>query len=385
MRRIFSAIFLFLCLTACSNIKDTAEQPVELSDIQPTWSIKRVWQHSLGGEQASTSTDLLPVVRGDNVYAINTQGKVFAFNALTGKSVWRVETRKVVSAGLGGNDETLFFGEQNGSVIALSSDDGRVLWSKNINTELSVAPVANDEYVVVLGSDGTIFCLSALSGDVIWTKQTNVPALSLKGNARPFLIGGVVYLGLDNGQVVAFVLDNGRGVWRSTVGLQRGKTELDRLADVDMLTVDLDGALFASAYNGITVLMNPRNGQLGWQRNIASAATAQVDSENLYLVDVLSKIWKLNKRSGQTEWVSEKLRARAVSGVAPVHSNALVVTDFEGYVHVLDVASGQIVGRKRIFDKPLSGDIVFAHGYYYMLSVDGRLVAIKLKALRTSS
>lgn len=364
-------------LVACSNIKDTAEQPVELEPIQATWSINRVWQRNLGGGQGKTVVDLSPVVRDDRVYAVNTKGRVFAFNAQTGKSQWRVDTKKHFSAGLGVNDSALFLGEQNGAIIALDIDSGQTLWQKQLNTETSVSPVANDDYVIVLGANGTVFCLSTDGGELVWSKKLNVPKLSLKGNARPFLIGGVVYLGLDNGQVLALSLVDGRTAWRTTIGVQRGRTELDRLADVDMLTVDLDGALFASSYSGSTVLMNPTNGQLGWQRDIPSSSTAQVDADGLYLVDDISKVWKLDKRSGKTLWLSNKLRARGLSGIASVEG-VVLVSDYEGYVHLLDTASGQIVGRKQLLDSAVSGDIQYAGGLFYALTREGKLLAIKL-------
>lgn len=375
--------FIFLCLTAlclvgCSNIKDTAEPPVELEPIQAQWSIDRVWQHNLGGEQGKTVADLSPVVRDGDVYAVNAQGRVFAFDAQTGKTRWRTDTKQQVSAGLGVNDASLFFTEQNGFVIAMDADNGDILWKKQLNTESIVSPVANNEYVVVLGFNGTVYCLSATNGELVWSKSLSVPKLSLRGNARPALVGDLVYLGLDNGQVAAFSVENGRGLWRSTVGIQRGRTELDRLADVDMLTVDLSGALFASSYNGSTVLMNPSNGQLGWQRDISTASTAQVDDDSLYLVDTVSKVWKLDKRTGKTRWLSNQLRARAVSGISPLGGDVLMVSDFEGYVHLLDNSSGQIVGRKQLFDSPLSGDVKRANGVYYVLTRAGKLLALKL-------
>lgn len=370
-------ILLISSLVACSNIKDTAEQPVELEPIQAAWDIDRVWRRNLGGKQGHVFADLSPVVRDNRLYAINSEGKAFAFNAKTGKSLWRIDTKKRVSAGLGVNDTALFFGEQNGEIVALDIDNGKMLWQKQLNTETSVSPVANDGYVVVLGSNGTVFCLSADTGEPIWSKKISVPKLSLKGNARPFLIGSMAYLGLDNGQVMALSLADGRSVWRSTVGVQRGRTELDRLADVDMLAVDLDGALFASSYSGSTVLMNPTNGQLGWQRDISSAFTAHVDAKGLYLVDDISKVWKLDKRSGKTLWLSNKLRARGLSGITSV-GGVILVSDFEGYVHLLDVNSGKIVGRSQLFDSAVSGDIQYSDGLFYALTRNGQLLAIKL-------
>lgn len=376
-------VALMSSLLGCSNIKDTAEQPVELEPIQATWVVDRVWQHSLGGGQKKVAADLSPVVRGGQVYVANAKGTVFAFNAQTGKKIWRSETAKRVSAGLGVNDSALFLGEQNGEILALNIDNGNILWKKQLKTETSVSPVANDEYVIVLGSNGTVFCLSADTGNQIWSKKLSVPKLSLKGNARPFLIGGVAYLGLDNGQVVALSLVDGRTIWRSTIGVQRGRTELDRLADVDMLKVDLDGALFASSYSGSTVLMNPANGQLGWQRDISSASTAQVDSNALYLVDDISKVWKLDKRSGKTLWLSNKLRARGLSGIATV-GDVIMVSDYEGYLHLLDASSGQIVGRKQLLDSAVSGDIQYADELFYAFTRSGKLLAIKLKELPSS-
>lgn len=372
-----------ITLASCSNVKDTAEPPVELMPIEVGVLIDPIWQHSLGGKQGRALSELTPLVREERLYAAVAEGDVFAFDAKTGKELWNVDTDKRISAGVSGNDSAVFFGGQNGEIVALNIENGQPIWQKQLNSETVVPPAVNNDYVIVLGGNGTVFCLSASNGELVWSKKLNMPKLSLKGNAKPHLIGDVVYLGLDNGQVMALFLENGRSLWRSTIGLQRGKTELDRLADVDMLTVDLRGALFASAYNGSTVLINPANGQLGWGREIPSATTAQIDADSLYLVDDISKVWKLDKRTGKTRWLSNKLRARALSGVAPVNNGVALVSDFEGYVHALDVDTGSIIGRNQLFESPLSGDIQWSGGVFYALSINGKLVAFRVNRVST--
>ena len=70
------------------------------------------------------------------------------------------------------------------------------------------------------------------------TAVTGGPLLTLRGNATPLVRAGLVYLGYDSGEVVALRLEDGSLVWEQSVATPEGRSELDRLADIDGKAVE---------------------------------------------------------------------------------------------------------------------------------------------------
>ncbi len=83
---------------------------------------------------------------------------------------------------------------------------------------------------------------------VLWVYDHSVPLLTLRGNAPLLLRAGVVFIGYDGGQVVALKLEDGVLMWEQTLVTVEGRTELDRLSDIDGQLVFVASDLLVSSY-----------------------------------------------------------------------------------------------------------------------------------------
>ena len=81
--------------------------------------------------------------------------------------------------------------------------------------------------------DGRLLALEQEDGAVRWSFDNQVPILTLRGSASPLFDGNAVYAGFANGMVSAVRADNGEPLWEHRVMLPEGRSELDRMVDVD--------------------------------------------------------------------------------------------------------------------------------------------------------
>ena len=173
-----------------------------------------------------------------------------------------------------------------------------------------------------------------------------MPALSLTGNSQPLVQGGLVYSGFDDGKIVAFDRADGTTVWEVTVSHPRGRTEIERMVDLDGQFILRDGVIYISSYQGRLLAIQALDGNVLWSRKFSSFQSIEVDDEALYLSSDNSHLWSIDRRTGSAFWMQDILHARKITAPILVE-NRLVVADLEGYVHWFDKSDGALAGRIR--------------------------------------
>ncbi len=333
-------------LAGCSSAIDPIEAPQPLTVITPELEIDHRWVRQLGKGSYSQYLQLIPLVDGERVYQADKRGRVVAYDAFTGEPLWRVDLATVINSGPSGDGELLLFGG-DAEVIALRKQDGSTAWRAAVSSEVLSLPVQQGDSVVVHTVDGSIIALDAGSGRPRWRHTEAVPTLSLRGSGNPVVVNGLVLCGTANGKVVALGLADGALRWQTTVAVPHGRSELERMVDVDADLAVADGIVYAASYQGKLAAMALAGGQLIWSREIASTTGITVDRALLYVTDTTGDVWALSRRGGATMWKQDALHQRALT--APVgQGNYLVVGDYDGFLHWLRKEDGQIVARTRI-------------------------------------
>ena len=92
--------------------------------------------------------------------------------------------------------------------------------------------------------------LNELDGSVLWTYQYTVPALTLRGASRPIPAQGLVIAGLDNGKLQLLALDSGTLVGERRIAPPRGRTDLERMVDIDAEPRLVGNELYIAALSG---------------------------------------------------------------------------------------------------------------------------------------
>ena len=239
----------------------------------------------------------------------------------------------------------MLIGANDGRLFALNAADGKTRWQVRLNGEVLAAPAISEKLVAVRTGDGKLHGLSPADGHELWTQEQQVPRLPLRGTARPLFVGDVVLCGFDNGKVLAVNGNDGATQWEATVTPPHGRTELERLSDIDS-TVWVQGQnVYAVGFQGRVAMLALDTGQIWWSHELSSYRGMTLDADNLYVSTAEGEVVALNARTGAEVWRQSALLHRGLTAPANMDDNAIVLGDFQGYVHWLDKASGTIIGR----------------------------------------
>jgi outer membrane protein assembly factor BamB len=245
-----------------------------------------------------------------------------------------------------------------------------------LNSELLSAPAVSEKVVVIRSVDGRLHGLNAQSGKELWSVEQQVPRLSLRGTATPIIAKEVAISGFDNGKVMAVSLNSGDTVWDTALATPHGRTELDRLIDIDSAVRVVGDNVFAAGFQGRTAMLALDSGQLWWGHDMSSYRGLAVDDDNLYVTQSDGIVLALRQRDGSELWRNQKLKLRRLS--TPVlTSTAVAVADFQGYLHWLDKTTGELVARERVAKERITNSPVAVGDTIVVLTDAGKLAAFR--------
>ncbi|MBT8061229.1 MAG: outer membrane protein assembly factor BamB [Gammaproteobacteria bacterium] len=379
-RLLILALALLLVLGGCSWIKSWGDDEIEpgdplpLVEFTPTLQTRKLWSVRVGDGIGRQRTQLRPILSNGIIYAADYRGVLTAINAESGRKQWEVETELPFSGGPGLSGDMLMLGSQDGEVFAFDSGNGNRLWTAQVTSEVLAPPVAQDGIVVVRSIDGRVFGLNQANGKRIWIYDHSVPLLTLRGNSRPLVRAGIVFLGYDGGEVVALRLDDGTLVWEQKVVSTEGRSELERLADIDGQLVYVASDLLVSSYKNRLASLAADSGRLLWFKDVSSATGVTIDRINLAVSDRDDHIWLLDRRNGSTIWKMDQLENRGLTRPAFI-GNFLVVGDFEGYLHWISIGEGSFAARQKVGKHGFTSAPLIAGNRVYVLDRGGELAA----------
>lgn len=366
-----------LIVAGCSKDKDV-EPPATLVKFPATLPVKKLWSEGVGGgkKQIVLRLGLGPAIDNGMVFAASHKGEVIAASLDNGHHVWVKKLKIPISAGPGAGAGMVVFGSSKGTVVALDGATGRELWRAKMNSELLSSPAISEKMVVVRSVDGRLHGLDAHSGKELWSVEQQVPRLSLRGTATPIIAKEVAISGFDNGKVMAVSLNNGDTVWDTALASPHGRTELDRLVDVDSEVHTVGDNVFATGFQGRTAMLALDSGQIWWAHDMSSYRGLAVDADNLYVTQSDGIVVALRQRDGSELWRNQKLKLRRLS--TPVlTSTAVVVADFQGYVHWLDKTTGELVARERVAKERVTNSPAAVDDTVVVLTDGGKLAAYR--------
>lgn len=388
MRRLLTLLPV-MALAGCGTFADPTEwfagpdvvKPTELVDLQNKIQPQTIWSRDIGAGTDDQRLSLEPRVLADTVYVADGEGRVAALAVSNGSIRWQVDLDVPIAGGPGAGEGLVLVGTSDAEVIALNADSGVERWRARVSSEVLSVPAASNGTVIVHTVDGKLFGLEATNGNERWRYEREVPVLTLRGSGSPVISGGVAYLGMAGGKLIALRVDNGSLLWDVNVTVPGGRSELQRLADIDGDPLVLGGGVFVATYQGEVAAVEERSGRVAWRRKMSSYNRMAADLQGLYVSDADGVVWGLDIRSGAARWSQDGLKYRRLSNMAVV-DDLVVVGDFEGYLHWLDRDDGSMVARTRVGSKPITTGLQVVDGVLYVQGDDGDLAAVRLPEQR---
>jgi outer membrane protein assembly factor BamB len=372
-----AALAALLIVAGCAKDKDV-EPPAQLVKFPQTLPVKELWREGVGGgkKQMVLRLGLGPAVDNDLVFAASHKGELLAVSLETGRHVWVKRLKLPLSAGPAAGQGMVVVGSSKGDVVALDEASGKELWRVRVNSELLSAPAISPTVIVLRSVDGRLRGLDAHTGKELWSVEQQVPRLSLRGTATPIIAKDVAICGFDNGKIMAVSLSSGDTVWDTALASPHGRTELDRLVDIDS-TVRVEGDnVYATGFQGRTAMLALDSGQIWWAHDMSSYRGLAVQGDDIYVTQSDGTVVALHERDGSEIWRADTLKRRGLS-VPVVLSTAIVVADYQGYAHWLDRATGWLVAREKVGKWRVSNPPVAVGDTVVILTDGGELAALR--------
>jgi outer membrane protein assembly factor BamB len=373
MRRLL--ILSAVLLASCSS--SSGPKPADLPRLENPRRVQVLWSRSVGDGGHYV---FFPAPSGDAVYGAGRDGDVTRFEAASGRKVWEVRAAKRLSAGPGAGALTVVVATEQGEVIALDAEKGAVRWRARVSSEVLAPPTVSSGLVLVRSIDSRIFAFGENDGKRRWVYQRAAPSLMVRSPAGLTVDGDTAYAGFTGGKLMALALANGGVRWEATVTVPKGNTEIERLSDVVGDPAVMGREVCAAAYQGRVACYEAQSGRQIWVREISSLTGVSLDARYAYVSDDRGAVHALDRSNGRPVWKQDKLSLRQLSLPLPLE-DAVVVGDFEGYVHFLSRDSGAFLARYSTGGAPIRSapELLPARAPgFLVLNQDGDLYALGL-------
>ncbi len=341
-----------LLLVACGSSPKDYSDATPLNAINTSVSIKALWAQSTGDVPEYAHAQL-PVVMdsagGDKkIYVASRRGEVAAHATKNGDVLWQISMNEALTGGPGVSADLLFVGTREAELVALDKSNGAERWRQRISSEMLATPVVAGELLIVQTIDGRISAHKTTTGKKLWSYERSIPKLTLRGTSVPLVVNeAAVLAGFSDGRLLSLSLATGELLWETTIAVPHGRTDLERLVDIDGLFRAADGVVYVSSYQGRVAAVSIEDGNVLWARDMSSYTGLTVSEEQIFITDATSRVWALDGRTGATLWRQDSLLGRELS-VPVVQGNTVVVADYDGFVHWLSRDDGGFVARKSL-------------------------------------
>lgn len=387
MRTLLPLVFSLL-LSGCGSMPsinpidwfadvDNSEPPAELVELTSEVPVKISWSTAVGSGSDKQRVKLVPHVKNNRVFVASRNGLVQALDAASGQILWSVETELDISGGPGAGDGVVLVGTSDGEILALDTEQGEERWRARVSSEVLSVPKASQGVVVIHTVDGKLFGLDSATGEQKWLYDRSIPVLTLHGSSSPIIVDGRVIAGFASGKLVLIDLQSGELLWEVSVTAPSGRSELERMVDIDGDPLVIGDVIYVVTYQGEMAAVSLETGVVLWRRELSSYAGLGADYLYLYVSDATDHVLAIDPGNGAAMWKNQKLEYRKLT--APVLLNDyIMVGDFDGYLHLLSREDGRLVGRLRAAKSALSATPIVVGDMAYVYGEGGELTAVTI-------
>ncbi len=375
MLRNLSIIFLSFLMISCQSDSKEEEKPAELNDIQSKVFFEKSWSKKILSDFPLGDVDL--AFNQNNIFIFTEQGEVSALD-FTGDLIWEKRFNDQISAGLGYGFESIFFATENGKIISLNAKSGEKIWESKVNGEVLSSPSTNGLIVAVQSSNGKITALDFNDGNFKWEYQSTVSPLSLRGTSKPVFDKKFIYVGFGNGNLVKIESRTGVVQWEVPVTVSDGVSEIERMIDVEaMPVISPNGLAYAVTFQGDLSAVEIVQGRTVWRSSASSTKDILHTKNKTYIVDSEDLIKSYDGIKGNSLWSLDDFKLRKLSSPKRFKDH-MIVGDYEGYLHAINLNNGEIEGRFRPSNQAIY-EIYAFNNFLYVLDESGKISTLKIK------
>jgi outer membrane protein assembly factor BamB len=354
-------------------------------------ALARLWRSGIG-EGSDSEGQLLsqPVVAGGRVYTIDTNADVRAFDAESGRRVWRTELDSkgrhegIRGGGVAFHEGRIYATTGFGAVVALDASNGKEVWRKALPGPIRAAPTVWDGRVFVVTVTNETYALAADDGRQLWTHTGLTETAGLVGAAAPAVDAGVVVVPYSSGELAALKVENGRVVWTESLTALRRSDAVTAIAHIRGRPVIDRGVVYVVGNSQRTVAVDLRTGTRLWEIPVGGLEGPWVAGEFIYVVTRDAELLCLTRRGGRVRWIAqlpryedEEYKRSPILWSGPVVAgDRVLLAGSNEEVWSISPFTGKFLGRIAVSAKVLIAPVV-ARNTVYLLTDEADLIALR--------
>lgn len=276
-----------------------------------------------------------PIVMGDVVVYGTAAKAVRAVEWKTGNVLWEHKLRGGLMSSPAYFNDMFFVADNLGWVEGLDRKGNKV-WESRMPGPVIAPVLENSGRIYVFSIDQNLFCFDPRKGTPVWRYESKQKAEgSLWNGSAPAILGGRLFAGFSDGQVVALDAEYGRVLWKKTI------TEKVAFPDVSSGPVADGKFIYIGAISGLLASMKADTGEMVWKTKHQVTGSMAVDENNIYFGTIDGKFHAVRKTDGGEVW-----SAKLSDGVSasPVSAGPYVyVGSTEGGMHKISAIDGDVV------------------------------------------
>ncbi len=337
-----------LMVTGCSSkLKPIEYKPAKLPQLsQPNQRLTAVWQQRVGGAIKTDPLRLQVALLDGVTLAATRDGEIQAWSA-TGQSLWQRDLNQPITGGVAAAAGLAVVTTRSGEVVAFDPKTGATRWTAQTIASVLSPALIDAERVVVVANDGSVTGLEHATGKQVWSFNIPVPSLSVRGTAAPVLFDqNTVIIAGATGRIYGLDLRTGIPRWERRVAVSAGRTDVQRLIDIDADPLVSGRQLYVVSYQGQIVAVDLDSQRVRWDADSSSLRGLTTGLGNVYVATTAGHLQAYDEQSGELLWDIDGLSHRQLSNPV-VLGRWLIVGDYDGYLHIIEQTEGKIVGRVR--------------------------------------
>ncbi|MFN5903902.1 MAG: PQQ-binding-like beta-propeller repeat protein [Novosphingobium sp.] len=275
----------------------------------------RSWRAQVAGSTNKQRLAASPVIGGGQLFVMDTEGTVHAFDAQTGARRWSTPFQikgdgqsSVYGGGAAFADGKVYITTGLGEVAALDAANGSVVWKVKPAGPLRGSPTIAFSQIFVMTMDNQVISLNAADGAQLWNETASSGQTGVFGVAAPAAGQGTIVSGFSTGELVAYRYENGRQLWSDALARTSLATTVGVLTDIDADPIIDRGRVFALGQGGRMAAYELVTGQRIWELNLAGISTPAVAGDWIFTLTDDGKLLCIQRATGKVRWLTQLAR-----------------------------------------------------------------------------
>ena len=333
-------------LLGCSSNKVKEAKPNPLPKIQQQQGLNLVFSQSVSSTNAAEALRLQLDTDNGVIFAIDPDGQVSAYKGK--QRLWKSKiTKQELTAGVEAAEGIVVVGNRKGQLFALDQATGSQKWSAKLSGAILSPSLIQSGRVITIANDGTVFAHDAVSGQQVWAYKLPNVQFSLRGQPAPVRLDDrTILVASANAYVYGLDVISGVPRFQRRVAISEGRSDIQRLIDIVGDPVVAGQYLVTTSFQGQVTVTDLATQRVVWSEDASSTNRPEVSGDKVFVSTVDGKLNAYSLSTGQLAWQNEELLNRQLSNPVML-GQSLVVGDLDGVIHLLDPASGKLVGRAK--------------------------------------